>query len=406
MYDDGGYMQEEYDMRREDLDLSTAKKPVFTGFGNPEEEEDEDYDFGEDGQALEDYEPDEFEDEVDDSNPPLPNSSTTTTPGTGTVKRRVITNNAPVVITVTLNPNGGKCKTKTLAVRKDGKYGILPTPTRDDYTFTGWYTKKEDGKGKKVTSTAKVSVTTNHTLYAHWKKGEEKKEEDTKPADTTPTTPTTPTDPTPTEPEKPVEPAKKYTVTLDPNGGSGGGTIEVEEGGKYGSLPDAEWEDHIFDGWYTEAEGGDRIKSDSTFSGTSDQTLYAHWTDDYYKLWSKDLKAAIDGLDTKSKYKIAEGDGGDFLQDSGLTKGEDDFDYIVFFGDSSDAQAYHDNPEENPDVKPILVVPKKARTTGNKNLRLVYNLKVFDTVYGGYGDDISRAEDELGEDSKDVELIE
>ena len=52
MYDDGGYMQEEYDMRREDLDLSTARKPVFTGFGNPEEEEDEDYDFGEDGQAL------------------------------------------------------------------------------------------------------------------------------------------------------------------------------------------------------------------------------------------------------------------------------------------------------------------------------------------------------------------
>ena len=400
MYDDGGFMQEEYDSRREELDLTTAKKPVFTGLGNPEEEEE--YEYGDDGEALEDYEPDDYEEEVDDSNPPQAN---TTGSNSTTGNRRIVKRTTTTIITVTLNPNGGKCKTKSIAVRNGGKYGILPTPTRDGYTFTGWFTKKDDDKGKKVTSSTKVSATKNHTLYAHWKEGEEKKDEDKKP--TEPTTPTQPTEPEkPVEPEKPEEPPApvKHKVTLDPNGGSGGGTIDVEEGGKYGSLPDAEWEDHIFDGWYTEADGGDRIKSDSTFSGTSDQTLYAHWTDDYYKLWSKDLKGAVDGLDSKTTYKIEDGDGGDFLQDSGLKKGEDDFDIWVFFGDKSDAQALYDDPEKNPDGKSVLVVPKKARSTGNKNLRLVYNLKVFDKVYA-YGIDIGRAEDELGEDSKDVELI-
>ena len=397
-YDEGGFMQEEYESRRGELDLSTAKKPVFTGFGSPEEEED--YDYGDDSQTLEDYDPSEEEDDVDDSDPPRANTTGTGTTGTG--NRRIVKRATTTIITVTLNPNGGKCKTKSIAVRNGGKYGILPTPTKEGYTFAGWYTKKDDGKGTKVTSSTKVSATKNHTLYAHWKEGEEKKDEDKKP--TTPTEPTTPTDPTPTEPEKPEEPAKKYTVTLDPNGGSGGGTIEVEEGGKYGSLPDADWEDHIFEGWYTDADGGDRIKSDSTFSGTSDQTLYAHWTDDYYKLWSKDLKGAVDDLDSKTTYKIEDGDGGDFLQDSGLKKGEDDFDIWVYFGDKSDAQALYDDPEKNPDGKSVLVVPKKARSTGNKNLRLVYNLKVFDKIYA-YGIDIGRAEDELGEDSKDVELI-
>ncbi len=44
--------------------------------------------------------------------------------------------------------------------------GALPTPTRDGYTFDGWYTGKEIGT--KITESSTIS--SNLTLYAHWKK--------------------------------------------------------------------------------------------------------------------------------------------------------------------------------------------------------------------------------------------
>lgn len=45
-------------------------------------------------------------------------------------------------------------------------YGTLPTPTRDGYTFDGWYTSATGGT--KITSSSKVTVTGDQTLYAHW----------------------------------------------------------------------------------------------------------------------------------------------------------------------------------------------------------------------------------------------
>ena len=47
--------------------------------------------------------------------------------------------------------------------------GTLPTPTRSDYTFDGWYTAKDGGT--KVSESLKV--TANITLYAHWTKIEQ-----------------------------------------------------------------------------------------------------------------------------------------------------------------------------------------------------------------------------------------
>ena len=47
--------------------------------------------------------------------------------------------------------------------------GTLPTPTRSDYTFDGWYTAKDGGT--KVSDSLKV--TANITLYAHWTKIEQ-----------------------------------------------------------------------------------------------------------------------------------------------------------------------------------------------------------------------------------------
>ena len=47
------------------------------------------------------------------------------------------------------------------------KYGTLPTPTRDGYTFDGWYTEP-DGKGTKITDSTTLTNNKNHTLYAYW----------------------------------------------------------------------------------------------------------------------------------------------------------------------------------------------------------------------------------------------
>ena len=53
----------------------------------------------------------------------------------------------------------------TLKISDDGKtYGELPTPTRTDYSFAGWYTADVDG----TRVDDNVAIGTNYTLYARW----------------------------------------------------------------------------------------------------------------------------------------------------------------------------------------------------------------------------------------------
>lgn len=51
-------------------------------------------------------------------------------------------------------------------VNENETYGVLPTPKRVGYTFSGWYTATESGT--KVDETTKMG-TTDATVYAHWK---------------------------------------------------------------------------------------------------------------------------------------------------------------------------------------------------------------------------------------------
>ena len=55
----------------------------------------------------------------------------------------------------------------TLDMAYNDKYGDLPTPTRTDYMFDGWYTG-ENGTGTKVDENTVLTNTTDHTLYAKW----------------------------------------------------------------------------------------------------------------------------------------------------------------------------------------------------------------------------------------------
>lgn len=142
--------------------------------------------------------------------------------------------------TVQFNANGGTVSTKSKNVTIGKTYGTLPTPTRTGYDFDGWYTQKTDGT--KVYNTTSVGTNPPTTLYAHWI-------------------------------------GKKYTVTLDANGG----TVSMASrtatyGSKYPALPDAtRTGGYTFDGWYTQITDGTKVDDNTTVTTAADHTLYAHW---------------------------------------------------------------------------------------------------------------------------------
>ena len=71
-------------------------------------------------------------------------------------------------VKVTFDPNGGTLNAgeESKLVQPGSPYGSLPTPTRADYRFDGWFTEKDGGT--KVEETTIMSSRAAHTLYAHW----------------------------------------------------------------------------------------------------------------------------------------------------------------------------------------------------------------------------------------------
>lgn len=78
----------------------------------------------------------------------------------GTIVYKIVQTNT---YTITFNPNGGTVTPDTVETDADGK-ATLPTPTRDGYTFDGWYTAADGGEKEDETSVFDA----NTTLYAHW----------------------------------------------------------------------------------------------------------------------------------------------------------------------------------------------------------------------------------------------
>jgi len=151
---------------------------------------------------------------------------------------------------ITFNPLGGNVNPTTKTVIFSGTYGNLPIPTRDGYSFSGWYTTTNlwgNGAGAQITESTTVSITTKQTLYAKWT-------------------------------------AKTPGVTLDPQGGNYSGmNIRVTYGSQYGTLEKPTRTGYTFDGWCTEENGGGtQITSESTVSIAEDHTLYANWIANTY----------------------------------------------------------------------------------------------------------------------------
>lgn len=68
----------------------------------------------------------------------------------------------PTEYTVTFDPKGGTCYTTTRTVKEGETLNPLPTATRTDYDFVGWY----DANGSQYTNSTAIYRST--TLYARW----------------------------------------------------------------------------------------------------------------------------------------------------------------------------------------------------------------------------------------------
>ncbi len=156
---------------------------------------------------------------------------------------------AASTFTVTFDAQGGTVTPSSITVIYLNSYGTLPTPSRTDYVFSGWYTSP-GGAGTRVYATNYVSITSAQTLYAKW------------------------------------IPVTVFTVTFDPQGGTvSPATITVTTGLTYGTLPEPTKSGKVFSGWYTGTDGsGTCIYSTTMVTITSDQTLYAKWSNPRYHL--------------------------------------------------------------------------------------------------------------------------
>ena len=132
--------------------------------------------------------------------------------------------------------NGGVVSENEREVLEGATVGELPIPVREHYTFDGWFTAAEGGDAV----TSETVVTGPATYYVHWT-------------------------------------ADEYMVTFDANGGSlNANTYSVAYGTQIGTLPRPSRSYHVFDGWFTAAEGGDQITAETVVMGAV--TYYAHWT--------------------------------------------------------------------------------------------------------------------------------
>lgn len=258
-------------------------------------------------------------------------------PTNATGIKRVVAQWKANTYNVTFEANEGTVTPAEQTVTYGSHYGELPTPTREGYTFVGWFT--EQNGGTKVMADTKVTTAEDHTLYAYWMQniydvrfdangGKEAYEpKKVRHGDAYGTFPPTPTrigyefagwftdakDGTQVKPEDVVTAshtlyahwtASTYTVTFDANGGTvTPATQEVTYGSTYGELPTPTRKGYTFVGWFTGAKDGRQVKADAEVTTAADRTLYAHWTQN---ICTVTIKADKDG-DVIETQQIPEG---------------------------------------------------------------------------------------------------
>lgn len=142
---------------------------------------------------------------------------------------------------ITLIYNDGVTKSSTVAVRY-GTRPNLPSPSRTNYNFTGWYTSASGGD--KVSQTAVFNEKSKKTLYARWE-------------------------------------VKALKIEFIAFNGTGDIYKMVYCGKEYGTLPVPQKEGKKFAGWFTWEDYGDldaKPVTDKTIVTEKDKRkLFARW---------------------------------------------------------------------------------------------------------------------------------
>ena len=137
-------------------------------------------------------------------------------------------------VTLTLHANGGIVSPNTITIPYNTAIDNLPTPTKENNVFAGWYQDAE----LTIPVTSGMILTTNTDFYAKW--------------------------------------IPNVTVTLNANGGDvSPNTITVEQGQAVGTLPTPTKENNVFAGWYQDAELTTQATSETIIN--SDTVFYAKW---------------------------------------------------------------------------------------------------------------------------------
>ena len=224
--------------------------------------------------------------------------------------------------TITLEAGGGKGVPGSITARlyAPGSNAVvlsLPTPTRDGYTFRGWWFTKADGQEINVTDmiTFLGEEVRDVTIYAHWTLAHYSITFDAHGGEVYPAHDTTGDGwtlaslPTPTRDEYHefagwytelidgtgekvdvnhvysanttlyahwVYTGVHYTISFDANGGTvDPATEETDAGGKLQDLPTPERDGYAFKGWYTAESGGTEVTTNTAFN--SEATIYTQW---------------------------------------------------------------------------------------------------------------------------------
>ena len=191
----------------------------------------------------------------------------------------------PKEYTVTFDPNaeGASVDPTNKIVTFDAAYDTLPTPTREGYTFEGWYlSKTEFTDANKVEATTIVKTPGDHMLYANWA-------------------------------------ATTYTVTFNPNADDA--TVAptsnlVTFDAAYGELPTPTRENYRFVGWYL---NGVRVTKDTIVKTAANHTLLAGWSRSYYALTINYVDR--NGKKLEKSYEASVALGADFSVTSPVVKG-------------------------------------------------------------------------------------
>ncbi len=144
--------------------------------------------------------------------------------------------------------NGGDIPQSSKVVTFGESYGSLGTPSRDGYTFDGWFTSSKGGS--KVSANDIYLTDGNTTLYAQWT-------------------------------------ALITSIKFDANGGMVSvSSLDIAVGDTYGSLPIPIRDFYDFEGWYTSKSGGEQITESTVATGSKEITVYALWTEHEVSGWT------------------------------------------------------------------------------------------------------------------------